>query len=339
MAGMETAVLVALITGFASLVISCLNAFFSYRSKIKETELGDLNAERKARRDYEYEARKRLYQECEPLLFELYQLSIGGMKRVGSLARSAREGYLSKGTRGWLAVEDYYTLSTVYKLTAPLAIVRILQRRITLVDLTLDARIREQFLLANCLYSTYTSDFKLAAIKPTLKYDPNAEFNVDADHSERCRTQPEIYCRQGLSVGRLDTAIDALIVTDKKGSFRCMSFGKFEAQYKDAASGFHREFSEVVALFLNFHPRTRPILWRLLIAQLYLYSTIIRNSETRLRGDNTTGNLQISQHDRKKRYDWRQSPGEATDEQVLVQPFEVAEKYLTKRLARAFPAE
>lgn len=337
----ETPILIALVSGLISLVVSSLTALFTYRTKIKESELSDLNAERKARRDYEYEARKRLYEECEPLFFELYQLSIGGMKRVGSLARSARMGYLNNDSRGWLAVVDYYTLSTVYKLIAPLAIVRIIQRRITLVDLSLDARIKEQFSLANCLYSTFTADFKFAQANPKLEYNPNFEFDpANSDFSDQRQAQPERYFRQGLPVGRLDTAVDALIITDEKGSSRCMSFGRFESQYKDTSSDLHREFAEVVPLLLNFHPRTRPVLWRMLITQLHLYKTIIINSESgSLLNKSGRHFAQISPHERKKRYDWRQDPHEASDEEVLNEPFNVAEKYLSKRLGRDFTAE
>jgi hypothetical protein len=338
---MEIPVLVALIAGLGSLVVSCLTAFFSYRAKIKESQLTDQNAERKARRDYEYEARKRLYEQCEPLLFELYELSIGGMKRVGSLARSAREGYLTEGTRGWLAVDAYYTLSTVYKLTAPLAIVKIIQRRLTLVDLALDARIREQFSLANCLYLTFSADFKLAGAIPELQYEPNLEFDPECmDFSEKCKSEPEKYCRQGLPVGRLDTAIEALIMSDEKGASRCMTFGEFESRYMVTSSDLHRNFSEVVSLFLHFHPRTRPILWRMLITQSHLYKTIVLNSETNFKWKKSGKNYaQIPEDERKKRYDWRQSPDEATDAKVLVEPFDVAEKYLTKRLGRIFSEE
>jgi biopolymer transport protein ExbB/TolQ len=39
------------------------------------SELEEQRAVRDARRDYEYEARKRLYAECEPLLFEAAELA------------------------------------------------------------------------------------------------------------------------------------------------------------------------------------------------------------------------------------------------------------------------
>lgn len=53
-------------------------------------------AERDARRDYEYDAKKRLYAECEPVLFEAMELAETFRRRVLSLARTAaREGLSS----------------------------------------------------------------------------------------------------------------------------------------------------------------------------------------------------------------------------------------------------
>jgi hypothetical protein len=60
--------------------------------------LADISAERNARRDYEYDARKRLYSEIEPLLFQLFEALEESHYRVRSLARTSRNGNLP----GWL---------------------------------------------------------------------------------------------------------------------------------------------------------------------------------------------------------------------------------------------
>lgn len=315
-------------------------AILAQRIESFKATLDEQRAEKDARRDYEYEARKRLYQQCEPLLFELYELSIGGMKRVGSLARTARKGNLKSNSKGWLSVDAYYTLSTVYKLMAPLVVVKIIQRRLTLIDLTLDTRIKEQYSLANCLYLTFSADFRLAKANPRLNYDPNFEFDPScADFTVRLEKEPEKYCRQGLSVGRLDNAVEALIIPDGKDSVRCMSFGEFEAMYEDKSSNLHKRFSEVISIFLNFHPQAKPILWRILITQLHLYKTIILNSETNFRWDEEGRGYALIGEKERKRYDWRQCKEEADDQKVLVEPFEIAQQYLQKRLGHFISIE
>ena len=62
----------------------------------------ETSAERNARRDYEYDAKKRLYQEIEPLLFQLFEALEEAHYRVRSLARSSRHGNLP----GWLPRPD-----------------------------------------------------------------------------------------------------------------------------------------------------------------------------------------------------------------------------------------
>jgi hypothetical protein len=293
--------------------------------------LSEKSAKKKARRDYEYEARKRLYQQCEPLLFELYLLSIGGMKRVHSLARTARQGNLAPGTSGWLSVDQYYALSTVYKLFAPLVVVKILQRRLTLVDFNLDRRIREQFALADALYLTFTSDFKLAEIEPEIPYNPNRQLSMEgALFEEKLKKKPTKYYRQGLTVGSLDSAVEAMIVTGvEKDTVRCMSYGEFETEYENPTSKLHRKFSDVMKLFLNFHPQTRPVLWRILITQLYLYETIVLNSETNFTEKSADWPFGLLDAEEQGRYDWR-CKGDGVDEHTVWEPFKVAEQYLRK---------
>jgi DNA repair exonuclease SbcCD ATPase subunit len=78
------------------------------RGRLREVE-----AERDARRDYEYEARKRLYSEIQPLLFQLQELSESAYRWVMSLARTAQQDQLS-----WLS-KGYFLSTTLYRFTAP----------------------------------------------------------------------------------------------------------------------------------------------------------------------------------------------------------------------------
>jgi hypothetical protein len=50
--------------------------------------------EEKALRDYQYEARKRLYEEFEPLLFQFNELSESAFRRILAFVREAKEGNL-----------------------------------------------------------------------------------------------------------------------------------------------------------------------------------------------------------------------------------------------------
>src|SRR3712207_627574 len=114
---MTSAVLPAIIAATASLIVAIISVLVTARTSRRvarltdelekqrlylASELEEQRAVRDARRDYEYEARKRLYEECEPLLFEAAELAELGRYRVVSLARSCREGVLLPDGSGWL---------------------------------------------------------------------------------------------------------------------------------------------------------------------------------------------------------------------------------------------
>ena len=65
--------------------------------EVLRASLGEQGKERDAKRAYEYDARQRLYAQCEPLLFQLADLADHGYHRVYSLARSAYLGKLPAG--------------------------------------------------------------------------------------------------------------------------------------------------------------------------------------------------------------------------------------------------
>jgi hypothetical protein len=109
--------------------------------------LTEEQAQRQSRRDYEYEARKRLYHECEPLIFEFLESSQNAFDRIHGLARSARHGNLPS----WLSRDGYYMASTMYYLLAPVAVYKLMRRRLTVVDLTLDHNIATHYRLAKQL--------------------------------------------------------------------------------------------------------------------------------------------------------------------------------------------
>ena len=88
------------------------------RLKILEDKLTETQTKKKARLDYEYEARKRLYHECEPLVFELLEFAENAGDRIRGLARTARQGDLPN----WLSANEYYVASTMYYLLAPSAV-------------------------------------------------------------------------------------------------------------------------------------------------------------------------------------------------------------------------
>jgi len=294
--------------------------------------LGKRKSEEDARRDYDYEARKRLYQECEPLIFQFVELCENALHRIYSLARSTRHGYLPD----WLYSNDYYIASTMYNLLAPVVIYKLIQRRLTIVDLALDRNIDRHYQLAKQLAWSFTADFEFAwgvKVLP-LPYDPN-----NLDWNNRRQNEPSTYWRQGLPIGRFDNAVESLIIRDPDpgGHQRVMSFGEFETELHKPSSTLNETFSYVRDIITGFHPETRPVLWRMLITQAHIYDAIVqfhKESAKENTDDKKLIVVPIPEKDRQPFY-WRRNANEI-EQQQLNEPFCVAEAYLLKWSGKLF---
>jgi hypothetical protein len=242
--------------------IEAERAGFQEKLTALKATLDDRNSASAARRDYEYEARKRLYDEVEPLLFQVYEALEEAHHRVRSLARTARNGNL-----GWLAGDGYYLTSTVYKLLLPVAHLRLIQRRMTFVDLGLDPHIELRYLLLKLHARSFTDDFIFAQTSPPLPYDPN-----HAEWPKKREENPAVYARQALTVGDLECVADLLIVRDGEKS-RAMSYGEFDGLV--TKSLIDENLLEAFMLFRGFSPQRKPVLARLLVAQACLSGFIL----------------------------------------------------------------
>lgn len=322
MTDIEVKFYTALIGAGISLIVA-LMTYLGTRNTQKQVEqlkaeLAEKKSENDARRDYQYEARKRLYEECEPLLFQLAEVSEYALYRSQSLARTARRGDLDPPNT-WLHGPDYYMATTIYILLAPLAVFKLIQRRITFVDLTVEPQIRAQYQLAKALYFSFTDHFDFAQVQPVIAYDPHV-----SNWKKLRLTDPVKYWRQGIPAGRLDVAVEALIFQQASVPARLKSYGEFEAEYLTQNSPTQNTFSHVTDVFINFHPATRPVLWRTLIAQAHIYRALLET--------NRGAPVQPIPISERNKLDWRQTPTEASDEKVLREPFSVAEAYLRPRL-------
>lgn len=292
MADPNASVLAALITAGASLVVSVIGLIaargthrrtleqqakqLSYQKQLKhlEDELAQKKSDRDARRDYEYEARKRLYQECSPLLFQLSEQVSSALGRIQGIAQSTAEGKLEPGADSWFTSERsrYYRLSTEYRLFAPVATCRLLRDRLTNLDLSLDPEIHRVYLLLRLDAHLLADDFEVAkAGGVRLAYDPH-----HGSAQERVNSEPRIYYQQGIPQGIFDNVVECLLVREGDGSRRVMSYLEYEQAVNSAeTNGLAVAQKRVRYLFADFHPRERPVLWRLLLAKAGIYRGIL----------------------------------------------------------------
>jgi hypothetical protein len=131
----------------------------------------------------------------------------------------------------------------------------------TSVDLAVDARIRQQYLLAKQFARSLTDDFDLAAVEPAIAYTPHDE----GDDAVRRTDQSRLWT-QGVTVGRIDAAAQALINRDGPNP-RLLRFAEFDKLYDVPGSAVHESFAVLECLLDDLHPCNRPVLWRILLAQ------------------------------------------------------------------------
>jgi hypothetical protein len=142
-----------------------------------------------------------------------------------------------------------------------------IERRLTLVDLGLDARIHTEFVLAQAICRSLADEFGVAQLDPALPYSPY----VDGWREKR-QECPQRFRRQGLPLGRLNTALDVLLVSRPEGVETLTTFGEFEPLLAGLDGDDLRSGPGAARdLFLEFDPVTRPVLWRVLVIQVLLY--------------------------------------------------------------------
>jgi hypothetical protein len=235
---------------------------FEQSLELEKNRLSKAQEEEKARRDYEYEARKHLYSEIQPLLFQLKELSESAYRWVISLARTARQGQLS-----WLS-KGYYLSMTIYRFTAPLAVFRLIHGRLTIVDFSVDQPIRVQYNIAKQSYLSISDGFSIARAGKDQGIDIDYEPHEVQRRRRREPSIPSVHAQQHLFRGHLDKIADALVTREPDGP-RCMTYGEFEEQFNDSRSNVHRATHALADGFREFTPQSRPVVWRMLIVQVY----------------------------------------------------------------------
>lgn len=252
-------------TGGFALLVAVVTAIFSWYNQHqtakdnekRDDQLARLNAqlsreaaEESARRSYEYEARKRLYTEIQPLLFQLGELCEGSYNRIVNL-QQARVFRLLE------TPDSYVMLSTIHRLVSPLVVIRQIQRRLTAVDLGVDRTVRGQYMVAKEIAVTLTSGEQIAEIEPQLSY--------------HWKTEAE---RQHIGVGELEQLITLLTLRDADGTTRWMDYSELESSYRNDQKA--REIINPIQMrLISANPLSKPVLWRTLVVQAYFQWILI----------------------------------------------------------------
>jgi len=276
----DAAIVTALIGSGASLSLAGFGAWRAVRLErmraADQREMQALRDEidarkglRDSRREYEFDARRRLYEELEPVLFQSQDAARQLFDRVANMARVARDGHLGAHPAAWLAKGStgYYRHSTLYRLMRLWALHQIALRRLTQVDQRLDGGIAHRIQVQSVLYELLSDHFRLARAGIPVRYEPYA-------------TQGGL---QGIFLGDIDNAGAFLLEGREGGPEGVLDFGAFEDRLKAGDDPRIASVGMLSCRFDDFHPASHPVLWRALIASAGLAWVLARQAD----GDET----------------------------------------------------
>lgn len=263
--------------------------------EVLKSRLSAENDAAKAKRDYEYDARKRLYTDLYPLAFQLQETARSAQNRIRNIALACRGGWLAEGPDNWMTGTDpYYFTSVIYTLVAPLAIYELMTRKLTSLDLTLDEDLRRQHFIARRAYEALRSDFNLLDKPfPSLglgpagtKYAPPENRPTDLPAAAQQRAT----WRQGLYSGQISQAVDAVLSTEDAVT-HAMTYAEFakalqgaDLRTENEPTGKPGEMKHALRplcdIFRDFHPARRPVTWRILLAQGACFRAIAAASQS-----------------------------------------------------------
>lgn len=228
-----------------------------------EVELATAKAVTDARTEYEWGARQKLFEQLEPVIFQTGEVMEAAVTRIRNLAGSHRRGRLGAGPESWMDRADgdagYYLATTAFRVLRPVACFRLMNEKMTRVDLSLEPDLQGIFLLAKLYRDLLTAPFILCRQAPALAYDyvhpePGKPYQV----AEEAR-----HYIQHLYTDQLDAAVDALTDADRDGHTILRRYGGLAALLE---AGQAMPFRSALLLFRRFSPPARPVLWRVLLA-------------------------------------------------------------------------
>jgi hypothetical protein len=224
----------------ATLILAKAELEASWRQRVEEY-LG----ERAAERQYQSDARKRLYTVVEPLKFQLIWASAELVNRIWAIGTDEQEYPITyKGNFG---------RSTLYRVLRVFGVAELLEWQMANADFTVD-----------------TSMVSLIRFKKQ-SFDCMASFKASLGHPDENRNEQ----RQRIFYDELAIIASGMIITDRNNQQRVMRFDEFakiELDPNDQA-GLFRALPHVMK---DFTPTAKPLLWVRLLALASLCNELVR---------------------------------------------------------------
>jgi hypothetical protein len=276
---MTPAIALAMLTSVVSLLAAIAGAVTSHLARAKtDAKLARLAAELqgeteaiRAQREYEFEARKHLYRELSPLLFQAQEALLAQRQRVLTIAEWGRRGQLGQdgtsltGSRA-AEIDPYLLWSTIYRLISPVCILVLVRRRLTILDLRLDKSLSWQYQLLRLYAAALSAGDELANTSPAVEYEYRSQVTPSSE-------------KQSFSRGRVEQLAECMIIRDSESGGRVMSYSEFEASATAPEGNIGQYAKRFNDRLLNFRPDERPVLWRMFLVTALIAEIFSRSSD------------------------------------------------------------
>jgi hypothetical protein len=218
--------------------------------------------------DYEFKAHERIYNECYPHLFKFIRACEGWPAKFDDIRRHALEkgdivceNNCKRVRFGDLDPNNYFKQNVFYRLFAPISAFKILEEKLTSVDLNYDPYLKTQYELGKTLYYSLSKDNHFHNI-----IKRNTHYNYEGRE-------------QGLRGHEIEKLSEFFIHRGTDDESRLKTFVEFVSHYENLTQSINVVQSEIQRLniiFQDFDPSKfkKPILWRILLYHTLLCETI-----------------------------------------------------------------
>lgn len=268
-------------------IIAVVSGYVAYRSNRSVAKLqNELDKQKKqfeSKTDYEWQARKRIYEDCSPLIFTLVGLSESALFKISDIVNHyGRNELVIPGKRFGAEGYNFFKSSVFYRLFAPMACFKLLQGKLTAFDLNLNPRINIQYMIAKHLYYSFSTDREYAKKEGRLE-----EYEKLFDTSDYSK-------REGLWAAEIDTLCESFIVRSKEHEYepRLKRFDEFNMDYRNSYDqnkqkpgkntdhgSISSELKILDGMFSKFDIEEKSILWKILVDQSRLYLALVTHVE------------------------------------------------------------
>lgn len=212
--------------------------------------------EQAAMRQYNFDAKKRLYNTIGPLKF---QLLLACNDLVGRIKKHPARNYT-------MSVKQYYGLNTIYRILKPLAIAQLIEYQIAHADFAVDSTTTAQLCFKR-------SVFKALSGSTIICNHPKVNWHDQTEH---------------LFDGTLSKFANLFILRDEDSTIkkRVIHFHEFEELF--SKEEFRNQFEPIVKIIEDFQIKKKPLFWCRLVCLAYVCNKYILEQETDIKFTETS---------------------------------------------------